>query len=55
MILKRSAVQKLEGMGRVKQIFLVSIVITGVGGQQSVAEGRISSICLPLHNGKMRS
>ena len=51
MVVRKSAVQKLEGIGRAKQVIPGPLVITGVGDQKSVCEEGVFSIRLPLYDG----
>ena len=51
-IVKKSALDKLIGVGRGKQVIHGPIVITGVGEQKTVCEDGIYSVCLRLHNGR---
>ena len=51
MVVRKSAVDKLEGIGRAKQILPGPIQITGVGDQKSSCDDGVYSICLPLHDG----
>ena len=50
-VIKKSAIDKLVGIGRAKQIVSGPLEITGIGDQTSVSDDGFSSVCLPLHNG----
>ena len=50
-VIKKSAIDKLVGVGRAKQIVTGPLEIMGVGDQTSVSDDGIYSVCIPLHCG----
>ena len=50
LIAKKTALDKLSGIGKAKYLVAGPLVITGVGEKKSVCEDGIFSICLSLHN-----
>ena len=52
MVMKRSAVDSLQSLGRAKQEIPGPITISGVGDQKLVCEDGVFSVRLPLGNGR---
>ena len=52
MVVKKSALDRLVGVGRAKQVISRQLVNTGVEDQKSVSKDGVYSVCLPLQNGK---
>ena len=49
--IKKSAIDKLVGIGRAKQIVSGPLEIMGVGDQKSFSDDGFYSVCLALHTG----
>ena len=48
----KSALGRLVGVGRAKQVISGPLVIIGIGDQKSVSKDGVYSVCLSLQNGR---